>query len=68
MYKIKKQLCEYCIYYMHKCTVFILFAEGGSGNPLQYSCLKNSMDRGAWWVAVQSITKNLTEQLSTHTI
>ena len=23
----------------------------GSGNPLQYSCLENSMDRGAWWVA-----------------
>ena len=21
----------------------------GNGNPLQYSCLKNSMDRGAWW-------------------
>ena len=24
----------------------------GNGNPLQYSCLENSMDRGAWWVAV----------------
>ena len=22
----------------------------GNGNPLQYSCLENSMDRGAWWV------------------
>ena len=22
---------------------------GGHGNPFQYSCLKNSMDRGAWW-------------------
>ena len=22
---------------------------GGNGNPLQYSCPKNSMDRGAWW-------------------
>ena len=22
---------------------------GGHGNPLQYSCLENSMDRGAWW-------------------
>ena len=26
---------------------------GGSGNPLQYFCLKNPMDRGAWWAAVQ---------------
>ena len=23
--------------------------KGGSGNPLQYSCLENPMDRGAWW-------------------
>ena len=23
---------------------------GGNGSPLQYSCLENSMDRGAWWV------------------
>ena len=27
--------------------------EGGGGNPLQYSCLENPMDRGAWWAAVQ---------------
>ena len=26
---------------------------GGSGNPLQYSCLENPMDRGAWWATVQ---------------
>ena len=25
---------------------------GGNGNPLQYSCLKNPMDRGAWWATV----------------
>ena len=25
---------------------------GGIGNPLQYSCLKNSVDRGAWWATV----------------
>ena len=24
----------------------------GNGNPLQYSCLENSMDRGAWWAIV----------------
>ena len=31
----------------------------GNGNPLQYSCLKNPMDRGAWWatVAVKSQTQ-----------
>ena len=34
---------------------------GGNGNPLQYSCLKNSMDRGAWQATVQSVTKNQTQ-------
>ena len=31
---------------------------GGHGNPLQYSCLENSMVRGAWWAAVQGVTKS----------
>ena len=31
--------------------------EVGNGNLLQYSCLKKSMDRGAWWAAVQGITR-----------
>ena len=29
----------------------------GNGNPLQYSCLKNSMDRGTWWATVYEVTK-----------
>ena len=31
---------------------------GGHGNPLQYSCLENSMDKGAWWAAVHGVTKS----------
>ena len=31
--------------------------EGGNGNPLQYSCLGNHMDRGAWQAAVHGVTK-----------
>ena len=31
---------------------------GGHGNPLQYSCLENSTDRGAWLAIVQGIRKN----------
>ena len=27
----------------------------GNGNPLQYSCLENPMDRGAWWAAVHEV-------------
>ena len=30
----------------------------GSGNLLQYSCLENSMDRGAWWATVHGVTKS----------
>ena len=37
----------------------------GNDNPLQYSCLKNSTDRGAWWATVHGVTKSRT-QLSTH--
>ena len=31
----------------------------GNGNPLQYSCLGNPMDRGAWWAAVHEVEKEL---------
>ena len=30
----------------------------GNGNPLQYSCLENSMDRGAWWIEVHGVAKS----------
>ena len=33
---------------------------GGNGNPLQYSCVENSTDRGALWVAVQRVAKSRT--------
>ena len=33
---------------------------GGHGNPLQYSCLENPMDRGAWQATVHRATKNHT--------
>ena len=31
--------------------------EEGNGNPLQYSCLENPRDRGAWWAIVHGVTK-----------
>ena len=30
----------------------------GNGYPLQYSCLENSMDRGAWWATVHGVAKS----------
>ena len=32
----------------------------GNGNPIQYSCLENPMDRGAWWATVHGVTKSQT--------
>ena len=41
---------------------------GGHSNPLQYSCLENPTDRGAWWVTVHMVAKNWAwrEWLNTH--
>ena len=41
----------------------------GNGYPLQYSCLENSVDRGAWWAIVRGVTNSRTwlKQLHTHT-
>ena len=33
----------------------------GNGNPLQYSCLENSMDRRAWWAAVSGVAQSWTQ-------
>ena len=32
----------------------------GNGDPLQYACLENSMDRGAWWATDHGVTKSWT--------
>ena len=33
----------------------------GKGNPLQYSCLENPMDGGAWWATVHGVAKSQTQ-------
>ena len=45
------------------------FPGGGHGNPLQYSCLENPMDRGAWQATVRKVAKSQTrlKRLSRHT-
>ena len=43
----------------HLIVINIDFGEG-DGTPLQYSCLENPMDRGAWWAAVRGVAKSWT--------
>ena len=38
---------------------------GGHGNPLQYSCLENSMDRGAWWATFHRVAYHTHIEIST---
>ena len=41
-------------------ALFSSFLWLSNGNPLQYSCLENPMDRGAWWATVHGVAEYLT--------
>ena len=43
------------------------FLGEGNGNPLQYSCLENSTDSGAWWATVHGVAESDTTEQHTHT-
>ena len=45
----------------HYTLTFYYRMREGNGNPLQYSCLENPMDGGAWWAAVHGVTKGQTQ-------
>ena len=40
---------------------------GGHGNPHQYSCLGNPVDRGAWWATIHGISESDTTEATEHT-
>ena len=47
--------------------MYILYIGVGNGNPFQYSCLGNLMDRGTWWATVHGVTESdTTEHTQTH--
>jgi len=52
----------------HQQNQWMYYCTGGHGNPLQYSCLENPMDRGAWQGTAHRVTKSHTrlKRLSTH--
>ena len=63
-YNIKFHLTVNLIYLsQHLCYFRRLVLYGGEGNvtSLQYSCLENPMDGGAWWAAVHGVTKSQTQ-------
>ena len=41
-----------------KSSLFTVVLEESSGNPLQYSCLENPVDGGAWWATVHGVAKS----------
>ena len=46
-------------HYIYNNTFYLVGGEG-NGNPLQYSCLENSVDRGAWWAAIHGVAQSRT--------
>ena len=62
---IIQQVCQYCLKEWCSKNLFIdvlTFSDlgDGDGNPLQYSCLGNPLDRVAWWVTVHGVAKSHT--------
>ena len=59
-----KQEKEYIKAVYYHCTYLTYIVEyiigEGNGTPLQYSCLENPMDRGAWWAAVHGVARSRT--------
>ena len=54
-------LCQPQLFLMKYVCVCVCINIGeGNGNPLQYSCLENPMDRGAWWAVVHGVMKSQT--------
>ena len=51
----------YCFYLLLLFIYSITIGEG-NGNPLQYSCLENPVDRGAWWDAVHRVAESETTE------
>ena len=41
-------------------TKYVIMSREGNGTPLQYTCLENPMDEGAWWAAVHGVARSWT--------
>ena len=54
-FKTNLKFSEVLLHLSHYLVFSILIDGEGSGTPLQYSCLANPTDRGAWWAAVYGV-------------
>ena len=59
-YKVQEKEQYICESLCYRLNIPIFISGGGNGNPLQFSCLENPMDRGAWWAVVHGVAKNWT--------
>ena len=50
-----------CVNEKNAVVSFLVVYREGNGTPLQYSCLENPMDGGAWWAAVHGVAKSQTQ-------
>ena len=58
--ELRHRCCKMVILWRNKRGLTQKTGEG-NGNPLQYSCLENPMDGGAWWAAVHGVAKSRTQ-------
>ena len=64
VYKIHfKFLNDYnqCLFDISDINMLLLIDGEGNGNPLQYSCLENPVDGGAWWAAIHGVAQSQTQ-------
>ena len=54
----KSKKTKWQMLWLYFCLFVILLSGEENDNPLQYSCLENPMDRGAWWATVHGVAKN----------
>ena len=52
--------CDFQVLYLQTSYVLVFLCGEGNGTPLQYSCLDNPMDGGAWWAAVHGVARSRT--------
>ena len=60
-------MCVRLFFQFSNYAILPLFMKKANGNPLQYSCLENPMDRGVWWATVHRVAKSWT-RLSNFTL